>query len=75
MCALIATRYLMRASSVWKLADINMLDVGARDGKRDFIFGLARGRARVTAYATCMVDYFSPLNRLGFKRIDGEFSH
>lgn len=74
MSALIAARHLMRASSLRKLSDINMLDVGARHGERHFVFGFAGGRAGVTTDAARMVYDFSPLNLLG-GGMDGEFSH
>ena len=70
MRALIATRHLMCSSSVWKLAYIDVLDVGASNRERNFIFGLARRRARMTANATRVVDYLGPLNGLRLLWID-----
>jgi hypothetical protein len=54
----------MSASRVWKLSDINMLDIGARDGERDQVLRLAGGGAGVTAYAARVVYDFAPLNLL-----------
>lgn len=64
MRALIAARYLMRASRLGKNADVNVLDVGSRDADRDNVFRLARSRAGMTTNATRVVDNLGPLNLL-----------
>ena len=60
--ALIAARYLMRAPRLRKLADVHVLDVGARYRKRHHVFGLTGGRARMTADTARVVDDLRPLN-------------
>ena len=62
MRALIAARDLMRAARLRKDADVDVLDVSARDGKRHEILRLARGRAGVTADAAGVVDDLGPLH-------------
>jgi hypothetical protein len=63
MRALIAARDLVRASSLRKNSDVNMLYVGARHRERDKILGLTRGRTGMTANATRMIDDLGPLHR------------
>ena len=62
VCALVAARYLMRASRLWELADVHMFDVSARYRQRNFVFGLAGGRARMAANATRMINDLGPFN-------------
>ena len=62
--ALIASRYLMSAARLGEHAYVDVFDVRARDGKRNQIFRLARGRTRVTADTARMVNYLGPLNRV-----------
>lgn len=62
--ALITARDLVRASRLWKHADVDVLDVGARDADGYDVFRLARCRARVTADAARVVDDLCPLNPL-----------
>jgi hypothetical protein len=63
MRALIASRDLMRTTSLGEDSYVNMLHVRPRHGKRNQIFRLARGRAGVTANATRVVDDLGPLHR------------
>jgi len=65
MSALVAACYLVCASCLWKDSDIDVFDVGARDGERNEILRLARRSACVTADTACMVNYLGPLNRVG----------
>jgi hypothetical protein len=62
--ALIAARDLMSAARLRKDADVDVLDVGARDRKRNEIFRLARGGARMTTDTARVVNYLGPLNRV-----------
>ena len=64
MRALIAARHLMRASSLRKLSNINVLDVGTRHRERHFVFRFAGGRAGMTADAARVIDHLGPLHRL-----------
>src|SRR6185436_8696380 len=64
MSALVAACYLVCASCLWKDSDIDVFDVGARDGERNEILRLARRSACVTADTACMVNYLGPLNRI-----------
>src|ERR1700752_4381543 len=61
--ALVAARHLMRAPRLWKHADVDVLHVRACNRNRNDVFRLARGGARMTADAACVVDYLGPLNR------------
>ena len=61
---LITARYLMRATDLRKYADIDVLDVRARDADGNDVFRFACGRAGVTADATCVVDDLRPLDAL-----------
>lgn len=61
--ALIAARYLMRAASLRKDADIDMFHIRPRHRQRDKILRLARGGAGVTTDATRLVDDLGPLHR------------
>ena len=65
MSALIATCHLMRASRLGKHSNLDMLDVGPRDGDRHDVFRLACSRTRMTTNAASVVDYLGPLNRVG----------
>ena len=49
MCALIATSHLMRSPCLRKHANVDVLDVSARDGKGHEILRLAGGRAGMAA--------------------------
>ena len=54
----------MRSPCLREDADINVLNVGARDAYGYDVFRFARRRARVAADATCVVDYLRPLHAL-----------
>src|SRR5690606_41370190 len=58
--ALVAARDLECAARVRKLADVDVLDVRARDGERHLVLLLARGGARVAADAARLVDDLGP---------------
>jgi hypothetical protein len=75
MRALITARDLMSAPRVWKFSDINVLDVGARDRQRHNVFGLASGRAGMTADAARMVNNLRPLHLMIARLVNWEFSH
>jgi hypothetical protein len=64
MGALIATSDLVGAASLRKNANVNMLDISARDGKRHKVFRLAGRRAGVTADASGMVNNLGTLPSL-----------
>jgi len=64
MRALIAACYLVGPPGLREDADVNVLNVGARDAYGYDIFRFACGRARVTADATCVVDDLRPLHAL-----------
>src|SRR6185295_5842890 len=64
MSTLVAARYLMSASRLWKDADIDVFDVGARDGKGNEILRLTCRCAGMTADTACVVNYLGPLNRV-----------
>ena len=61
--ALITAGHLMRAASLRKNANVDMLHIGARDGKRNQILRLACGGAGVATNASCVVDDLGPLHR------------
>src|SRR2546425_5615840 len=61
---LITARHLMCATNLWKHADINVLDVRARDADRNHVFRLARSRAGMTTDATGMVYDLGPLHAI-----------
>ena len=63
MRALVAARYLMRAPHLGKHADVDMLNIGARDADWDYVFRLAGCRARMTPDAASVIDDFGPLDR------------
>src|SRR6185436_16852310 len=63
VCALIATRDLMRAAHLGKHADIDVLDVSSRHADGDYVFRLAGRRARMTTDAAGVVDDLGPLHR------------
>src|SRR5205823_2511604 len=60
--ALIAPRYLMCAPRLRKNADVDVLDVGARDTDGHDVLRLARGCARMATDATGVVDHLCPLH-------------
>ena len=62
MSALIAARHLMRAPHLRKHANIDVLDVCARDADRNYVFRFACGRARVAPDAAGMIDHLRPLH-------------
>lgn len=62
--ALITTGDLVRATCLRKDADVDVLDVGARDADGYDIFRLAGRRARMTADAARVVDDLGPLDAL-----------
>ena len=53
---------LVRASRLREGADVDVLDVSARDGKGNEVFRLAGGRAGMTANAAGVIDYLGPLD-------------
>lgn len=67
MSALVTTGYLMRTPRLWKNADIDMLDVGTRHGKRHQVFGFTGSRAGVTPYASGVIDNLGPFHRAGLR--------
>src|SRR5262252_7745931 len=60
MRALIAARYLMRASRLGKHAHVDVLHIGTSDADRNYILGLAGGGTRVTADAARVIDDLGP---------------
>ena len=64
MRALVATRHLMRATDLRKHADINVLDVRARDADGNDVFRLARSGAGMTTDAAGVIDHFGPLHAI-----------
>ena len=64
MGALITTGDLVRATCLREDADVDVLDVGARNADGYDIFRLAGGRARMTPDAACVVDDLGPLDVL-----------
>src|SRR5436190_23317109 len=62
MRALIAAGYLVRSPRLRKDTDIYVLDIGSGHADGNHVFRFACGRARVTADATRVVDYFGPLD-------------
>ena len=63
MCALVSARYLMRAASLWKDANVDMFHIGPRHREWDKILRLARGCAGVAANAARLIDDLGPLYR------------
>ena len=59
---LITARYLMRATDLRKHADIDVLDVRARDADGNDVFRLARSRAGMTTDAAGVVYDLGPLH-------------
>src|SRR5438105_11154344 len=64
MRALITARHLMRATDLRKHADINVLDIGARDADGHDVFRFACGRAGMTTDAAGMVYDLGPLHSI-----------
>ena len=62
MRALITARHLMRATDLRKHADVNVLDIRARDADGNDVFRLAGGRAGMTTDAAGMVYDLGPLH-------------
>jgi hypothetical protein len=53
----------MRATGLGKNTYVDVLYIGAGDGKWNQIFRLASGGARMTTNAACLVNDFGPLHR------------
>ena len=64
MRALITARHLMSATDLRKHADVNVLDIRARDADGHDVFRLARSRAGMTTDAAGVVYDLSPLHAI-----------
>src|SRR6185312_2771046 len=62
MSALITASYLVRATGLRKLANVNVLDICTSHRQRHDVLRLAGSRTRVTTNATRMVDHLGPFD-------------